>query len=238
MGIFTKKKKIKYPPGYLDATGYLKNILSGGTPDIPAREIEDLSAFQKLIVDQLGPMFENLMSSYGTARDELTKTVEGDYDPRTSDEYKGLREEAEWLGGKAKTSARQRANLGGMLQSGSAAGVEGQIDTQMNTGLLKILGSLFEKERERKYGAARELPGLDREVAGTAGQMADIADAERIIKQEQSDALYEAAMAEIMFPYTYMKGIASVLMGQQPIITGGGLTDLGFAAQTGASIFG
>lgn len=228
MGIFTKKTKRKDPYAGDKRTGlnFLTDLMKSGTPDIPTRQVEGLTATQQRIQAGVGERIGDLNANYGTAQSYLTDVISGQYDPRTSDFYKGLRQEAGDLKTEAATDIRQGANLGGMLQSTPRMAVEAESGRKIDRDLLTMLGGLYETERVRQGQAVSQLGTLDAQTAATAGNLQQIADLERQIEQERNDAVYNQAMQTITFPYQYQAQLANSLIGASaPYMTGGGPKD-------------
>jgi len=241
MGLFTKKTKIKDPLAAEKAQAgkYLAGLLEEGTPDIPTREVTGQTDTQRRIQAGVGEQYADVERSYDIGWDYLTDIIGGQYDPRTSDYYKGLRQEAADIKGEAMTDIRQSSELGGMLQSTPRMAVESETGRKIDRDLLTQLGGMYETERGRMGQAVEGLSRLDASRAAVTGNLQAIADLERQIEQERNNAVYTQAMETVMFPYQNMINVAnSIFGGSQPIVTGGGLTDLGFAASTAAGAAG
>jgi len=202
--------------------------LAGQTPTIPQQGVAELTPMQQLIQSQLGPMLDTINQSGREATDYYSDVLGGDYDPRTSPYYEGLRQESERLQGQGVTSLRQRAELGGMLQSSNAAGVEGQFVNQSNAAFLKELGGLYETERNRQGQAAEGIQRAGAQQVQNVAAVGGIADQQRVIEQAQQDALYQQLITQILFPYEHQAEWAAALMGMPGgvQVTGGGFTDL------------
>jgi hypothetical protein len=245
MSLFTKKTKIKDPYAGDKRKGldFLTGLMQGGTPDIPTRGIADLTDTQRRIQAGVGDQFSDLNENYGTARDYLTEVVGGGYDPRTSDYYKGLRQEGEDFKADARTDIRQSANLGGMLQSTPRMAVESEMTRKTDRDTLTRLGSMYETERGRMGQAAEGLGRLDANRVAMTSNLQAIADLERRIEQDRNDAVYNQAMQTITFPYQYQAQLANSLIGaSDPYMTGGGpkgwVTDTAGIMKLGAAAAG
>lgn len=219
------------------------NLLSMSPPDMPIRDVADLTPIQQLIMERLPELLESSAGSKALAKAELEKTLGGEYDPRTSPYYEGLRREAEILEREGLTDLRQSAELGGMFKSGGAGGrtgAEASFLSSSKSNLLKELGALYENERTRKAQAARDIQGIERAGIEDIAAIGSIAEAERSVEEQKNQAIYEAYMQQIMFPYTVMTNIATALLNvqNQAVLKGGGLTDLGWFTALGASMAG
>jgi hypothetical protein len=193
-----------------------------------------------MLIKELPGILEGTKKSAELAKGEMTKTLEGGYDPLTSPYYRGLREEAEREQRKGVTDIRQGAELGGMLKSTPRLGAEGTFLAASKSNLLKQLGLLYETERGRKSQAARDIQGVEGQQISDVAAIGGVAEAERAVEEQRNQALYAAAIQQIMFPYQTMSNIASALLNvkNQGVVTGGGMTDLGFLLSAGASAAG
>lgn len=241
MGLFTSKTKVKDPLAgqKAEAANWLLDLLKSGTPNIPIQQIAGLTDTQQAIQSGLKSQYANLNANYDTARGYYTDVINDQYDPRTSDYYQGLRQEAGDLKTEASNDVRQSANLGGMLQSTPRMAVESENRRKIDNQTLTLLGGMYETERNRKENAIGNLGQIDAQQAQSTGMLSQIADQERSIEQARNDALYNQALQTILFPYQYQAQLASAIFGaSQPVVTGGGMTDLGFLVSAGASLAG
>jgi hypothetical protein len=245
MSLFTKKEKRKDPYAGDKRRGldFLTGLMQSGTPDMPTRDIAGLTANQQRIQAGIGDQYDDMNVNYGTARDYLTNIISGGYDPRTSDFYKGLRQEGEDFKADAVTDVRQSANLGGMLQSTPRMAVEAETVRKTDRDTLTRLGGMYETERGRMGMAAEGIGRLDMNRIAMTGNLQAIADLERQIEQQRNDAVYNQAMETITFPYRYQAGLANSLIGaSDPYMTGGGpkgwVTDTAGIMKLGASAAG
>ena len=248
MGLFTKEKKAKIAPrpeeskaGGKWLTDFMKTWGSPGTKvDYPTRDVAGLSSLQQQMQQYLSRYLGKGTEGYNLAMGEARDTIKGNYDPRTSDYWRGFRQEAGDLKTEGVTNIRQRANLGGMLQSSPAQAVESEYGRKFDTALLKELGNLYETERGRKERAGVRAGELGQQQVGNLLSSASLANQPREIEQLRANALYESAIQELLHAYTYQANLASGMMSYNPgtWIKGGGLTDLGFAAATAAGAAG
>jgi hypothetical protein len=242
MGLFTEDTKIKPIPrteGSKEGEAYLQQLI-GQSINAPLQGTAGLTPVQMAIQQTLPLLLSRINQSGELATDEYKKTLSGDYDPRTSPYYEGLRQEADRLKTAGTTQLRQRAELGGMLQSTPAIAQEANFVNQADSLLLKELGRLTESERGRKMLAAEGVQGAESRNLANVAAVGGIAEAARSIEQQQADALYNQALMAILAPYQYQANIANSLMNykQDYYVAGGGLSDLGFLAQTGAQVGG
>lgn len=234
MGILTKKEKIKIAPRTEESKAggkYLMDTLGKGTPDIPVRNVADLSPIQQLIQEKLGGMLSNADESSALARKTYTDILNNNDDITQGKEYRGLKSEAERLKKKGITDVRHSANRKGMFGSSPQFAGEGDVSAQYDSNLLTLLGQMEEREKDRKTDAAGNIQRLDSQNISNAAAIGGIAKEGQENEQMKSDALYSAALQQVMFPYTTMSNIAAQLLNvnNQAFMTGGGLSDLGVA---------
>lgn len=244
MGLFSSSKKVKVVDPLAsqkkEAANYLLDLAKSGTPNLPTQGVANLTDTQRLVQSGLKSQYRNANDSYDSASNYYADVLNGSYDPRTSDFYKGLRQEADQLKTGEQTKIRQGASLGGMLQSTPRMGVESRARQDIDTQTLKMLGGLYENERSRMNEAATRLPLVERERVDTNANINAIADQERAIEQARNDALYNQALQTVLFPYQYQANVASSIFNGHvdTAMTGGGMTDLGFLLSAGASAAG
>ena len=242
MGIFTKDQEIeKIPQSEASRTGqkYLEKLLASD-PNVPTQGVAGLTPIQLLIQKMLPGYLDKVNQAGDLASGEYRDILSDKYDPRTSPYYEGFRQEAERLQTEGVTGLRQRAELGGMAKSSNAAVSEGSFINQSNSALLTELGRLLETERGRKLLAAEGIQGAESRRLGNVAAVGGIAEEARSIEQQRADALYNQALMQMMFPYQYQANIANSLLNYKPdyAVTGGGMTDWGFALNAGAQAAG
>lgn len=232
MGLFTEKEKIEtyQTPESRRAGGYMSSLM-GQELTAPGRQVAQLSPFQRSLMESAQASLPQMQQYYQTAGDVMMSTARGDYDPYTGQHYQNLREQGERAKTEAGTQARQRAEMGGALYSTPGAALESDARTGVESVLQNELGRLYESERQRQMGAAQALPGLAAQQTAQYGQMASLTDFQRQVEQQQYDAVYQQAMQQMMAPYQYNAALAQALYNPQTVVTGGGLTDLGFGMQ-------
>lgn len=136
--------------------GALERLKRSGTT-YPGQQIAGLSEFELQGLGTLGDYLESDMPTEGelfqAGKGELLKTLQGGYDPGESDYYKAFEKHKLRLLQEAKdrlaatTSARDKYFGGGRIAT------EGEMEEDVITDLGVFLGSLMERERERKLGA-------------------------------------------------------------------------------------
>lgn len=125
------------------------------------------------------PMTEH--EQYGL--NHMLGILQGNYDPRTSDFYQGMRTQALENLQNALTGTRQAAAAGGMLASTPRIGQEAQLQRQTANDLNTLLGGMYERERDR---IQQTLP-LYQQAAGT----------EREIAQKDLDMQYQEFVRQL-----------------------------------------
>jgi hypothetical protein len=242
MGLFTEDPKLEIiPQTKASKTGqdYLRTLLKT-QPTVPTQGIAELTPLQQMIQQMLPGYLDKVNQAGDLASGEYSDILSGEYDPRTSPYYEGLRQEAERLQAEGVTGLRQRAELGGMMKGSNAAVAEGSFINQSNSALLTELGRLLETERGRKLLAAEGIQGAESQRLRNVAAVGGIAEEARSIEQQRADALYNQALMQMLFPYQYQANIANSLLNykQDYAVTGGGMTDLGFGLSTAAQAAG
>ena len=213
----------------------------GGSTDYPQRQIAGLTDLQRADQGRLADYQSQGTEGYNLAMGQTRKTLAGDYDPRTSDYWKGFRQEADQVRGKTNEAIRRRAQAGGMLQSSPYANIEAQSNRELDSFMLRKLGELYENERGRMDTAANRAGNLGQQQFGNllAGQ--SMAEMPRLIEEMRNAAIYDEQIQELLHAYTYQANIAMNMMGYSPGVytqPGGpsGLTKLAGQAQAVSSI--
>lgn len=149
-------------------SGYLYNPLNRGTDGGITPSAGTSDYFARLGTgyggDFVAPQNEN--EKWGM--EQMRALIEGGYDPRNSDFYKGMREGAYENLDKSLTGTRQSAALGGMLGSTRRIDQEGQLQRQTANDLNTLLGGMYETERGRIQSMLpiyQEAAGVEREIA-------------------------------------------------------------------------
>ncbi|MDO8302761.1 MAG: hypothetical protein Q7T18_05940 [Sedimentisphaerales bacterium] len=236
------KAKPKLNPLYdFQKTGidFQTNLLNSGVPDIPAQQIVGMTDTEKQSQDLLKQVM-NGGGYFGTGMDEIMKIINGGYDPRTSDLYAGLRNEAGRVQGQGINTINRQSQLGwGNPARGSRTRAVGDYVDRSNNDLLTQLGGMYENERNRQQSLIPTLLGADSAKMGMVSQYGALP---RQLEQAQSDAQFKAMYEKLMFPYTTQLQIAKSLAGSGNGIwmNEGGPSDLttmlGYG-QAGANIY-
>lgn len=162
--------------------------LLGTTPDIPTRQISGMSDVERAGQGQLMDFV-----SGRAARD-----------PSTSPYYRSMQQASMAEENRGADIMRRRAQLGGGFRSSDAGRAEGLFRTEMANQRLGLLGQMLEQQWARDNPLARAM---------AASQYGGIS---RILEQQQQDAVLNALMQQIAFPYQTQAPIAQSLMGHQP----------------------
>ncbi|GAI31725.1 unnamed protein product, partial [marine sediment metagenome] len=209
-------------------------------PTIPLQQVAGMSGAEQTVQALLGKFLGTEATegeAYKLGMGELKKTLGGEfYDPRESDFWKGYRETSEMEQEKGVAAVRQRSQLGGGLYATPGQRTEAEYIKGMGAERTKMLGGLYEKERDRRtsgivsalgYAGFGEAGKLSRLKAGS-----EIGALPRLIKGEKYKAEYaqkygqeaadyqervqktEAEYAEKLFPYQYQAPVAQTLMPQ------------------------
>jgi len=208
-----------------DAMSGLENLAYGDIklPGVTGEESQLLNWGMGLIEKMVsGEMPE----AYTLGMNKIKNILGGEYDPTTSPYYEGLKEESARFEEKGAGDIRQRGQMGGMLYSEPAMGIESDFRGQIGTGLTKELGRLFESNINREASMIPSLLGYSQAktgmmgqalsgiggLSGLAGKSGDIARQERIgglsgLAGKSGDI----ARQETLLPYTVQAPIMEAL---------------------------
>jgi len=216
MGFFsTKKSKPKLMPLYdfqKTGTAYQTDLLNQGTPNIPTAPVVGMTGTEKAGQSLLSQV-ANGGGYYGTGMDKVMDIVNGNYDPRTSDYYKGLRAEAADLNSQGAAAINRRSQMGwGGPSRGTTTRAVGDFTRQTNNDLLTQLGGMYETERNRMQDLIPTLLNGDQGILQMISQYGSLP---RAIDQAKADAKYKQQYDTTMFPYTTLNQIAASLAGNQ-----------------------
>jgi hypothetical protein len=185
-------------PGVLPGTS--------GPNELQQMGIEGLEAFLKspLPMDtQVG----------GMAKDELEKTLGGEeYDPIAGPYYQAYRSAIERELGEAKDRLASRTSARDKFFGGGRIASEGELEETAMGDLEMVLGSLFERERERRLGAVPTAMGMLGEAerypvarAGAAFGAPDFEERGRVAEYNE----YMRQMNELGIPLDVALGLAT-----------------------------
>jgi len=219
-------------PGAGDPINFFKQLMEAGAPlqgTPKAQQVAGMTGneqtVQNLLAKYLGTSATD-DTAYKAGMGEIQKTLGGEfYDPRTSDFWSGFREQSEMEQAEGTEDIRRRGQLGGGLFSTGVAREETGYQAGKEAERTTMLGSLYEKERDRKSNAAGQALGYagyaekgktDRlQLGSTIGAIP------RDIQNQKYQAAFNAAQekaenkyAQDLFPYTAQSGIAKELMPQ------------------------
>ncbi len=197
--------------------GKLRNI-AGRTATFPTLQIPGMTDIERQAQGVLG----NLLSG-GTFQD-----------PSSSLLYQGLRRESEREEERGAGELRRFAQLGGMDRSSRAIGMEGEYRAGMADRRSTLLGSLYERERDRdnpytRLAAVSRYGGLPREIQG-----------------QRNQAEYQKMIQDLLFPYTTQAGLLQQMISNEqwynPTVSqsggGGMLGNIGMGAGIGTLVAG
>ena len=244
----TKDPELLNIPGAGKPIDFLKDLYSQNAPlqetpsamKIPLQGVAGLGANEQTVQNLLAKYLGTTATggeAFSAGLGEIKKTLGGEfYDPRTSDFWKGFRETSAMEQEQGVSDIRRRGQLGGGLFSTGVAGEEVKYQAGKESERTMMLGSLYEKERERKTTAVNQALGYaGLEEQGAANRInvgATVGAIPREIQDRQLQAAYnqkigqiqenkataqqtaENKYAEQLFTYTAQAGIAQNLMPQ------------------------
>lgn len=239
MGFFSKKKttttlepmKEKWQ---LEAGQNLANFANTNmtqNPFVPGQEYGRISYlmspsfYEQIGLDQLGQFQQQgKPAAFTAANEEMLKTLQGDYDPATSDYYQATRKNIEKERLKAIKDANNLMAKYGLNQSSYKTDRLSEINENTFDQVSTLLGTMAENERVRKLNAAP--------VAANIGNMENAMDLQKIQASQQFGSLprlleavgYEDFLRqqqERQFPYQVGQQVFStpIEYGQKSITT-------------------
>lgn len=157
-----------------------------------------LAPLERQGLEQFLPQFLNQPDVSGNtqdARNLLNKTVNGGFDPNTSDAYRAFRNESEYNRKRAINQSRAGMGARGKYFSSEAIREEGDINAQTSNALQTILAELSDKERTRSLQAVAPSLALEESIQNRPLQKAEAAttmgSTPRILEQADLEAVYQ-----------------------------------------------
>jgi hypothetical protein len=234
-------KEIPSKPEADEARKFLMDLMKGKL-QFPARTVPGMTDVEKKSQELLANYINRgLPAGVQTGIGELTKTVEGGYDPYTSKEYESFRTGSKLEEDEAVNAMRRYMGLVGMDASTPAIGREGKVRRGFTADRLGFLAGLYDKERNRQLGSAVPLIQTSTEAPirqVQAGQ--ELGKLPREIEERQEEAIWRALIETMLAPYNIQAPVAKNILDEprdlfvQPLMTssvGGGGSDLGNIAQ-------
>jgi hypothetical protein len=190
MGFFSGKdaelRTVPLTPYQKQAVYGMMDLLK--TPTLPQRQVAGMSSAEQASQGVLSSILSGASFQ----------------DPRSSDLYRGLRNESLTEETRGVDALRRRAQLGGMFNSGTSLAGEGQYRQGMANNRLSLLGGLYDQERARDNPYTRLAAG------------AQYGALPRQIEQAGMDTAYQNAMAPIEFQYGPLMQALQALFGMAP----------------------
>jgi len=192
----------------------LENLAYGELPTLPTLDLEGISGEESQLLNWGMGLIEKMMSgkmpeAYTLGMNKIKSVLGGEYDPTTSPYYEGLKQEASRFEEKGKGAIRQRGQMGGMLYSEPAMGIEADFSGQIGTGLTKELGRLYESNINRETSMIPQLLGYSGQKIGREGAalsgisgMAGLAGKGGDIRRQQDILNQQIGSQQLMLPYT------------------------------------
>lgn len=197
--------------------------LATTAPTLPTVSLPGTTGEEQQLLKQGMGLIQQLISgempeAFKIGMDKIKNILGGEYNPLTSPYYQGLKEEAARFEKKGVSDIRQRSQLGGMLYSEPAMGVEAEFRGILGTGLTKELGRLYEADVGRQAGMIPQLlgyAGLEQGRTGQAlagiGAMAPLAGKGGDIARQQEMLNWGVGTEQAMFPWTTQAPIQQFL---------------------------
>jgi len=206
------------------------------TKDVPLLSVAGMSGAEQTTQDLLKKFLASSATegeAYQLGIGELKKTLGGEfYDPKTSDFWKGYRETSLMEQEKGVADIRRRGQLGGGLYATPNQRTEADYLKGMGGQRTMMLGSLFERERDRRSaGVGQALGFAGFEEAGKVSRLqagSTIGALPRMIQQMRNQATFNQANDQVNADYLsailqtqVQTGAAQELMPQWHVDEGG-----------------
>jgi len=167
---------------------------------------------------------------------EISKTLSGDYDPTTSPYYQAVKAESANLLREHQSNIADISASKGRYHTGARVAEQSRAGTEITQALTTLLGSLAEKERERKLAAATTAQnmGIYEEQTPLRKTVAlqEFGGLERIIEQARNEAMYREWL-RVNQDYPLNIGQLAAGVQQAPLYAEKGYDPSGFAKMLG-----
>jgi hypothetical protein len=157
---------LEIPGAEGQSVDYLTNVLQNyeaPTQNIPLMQTAGLTGTEQIVQDMLKKYLATSPTeskAYQLGLGEIEKTLGGEfYDPKSSGFWEGFRELSEMEQEKGVANLRRRGQLGGGLYSEPSERAESEYIRGMGAERTKLLGSLYESERNRMTNAVAQALG-------------------------------------------------------------------------------
>jgi hypothetical protein len=236
MGLFTKKKKAKEPVEWAPARKELLKI--GKTrPTFGVQGTAGMSDTEQAA--------QNTLSNYAGGRSQEVQTALSSL--TEAGKYKSLTDVPEYaalldIGNKNIYDQLNRMGrslqLGGNASSGSGASILSDEVGRLNRDLLGSLAPYAAGEWERRFNAPLQAANIaTTDTQARLGAVKEYGALPRELEQLSLNAEYMSEYLNTIAPYQYQVPTLQAVGGiGNTQVTGGGLTDLGFAASVGGQV--
>ena len=244
--VFASQKKdpelLEIPGAEGLSVDYFANLMTATAPQlqvgaaqqIPLQQIAGLGVHEQTVQDLLGKYIGTPATDtegYKLGMDEIKKTLGGEfYDPKTSDFWKGFREQSAMEQEEGTEDIRRRGQLGGGLFATGVAREEVKYQAGKEAERTRMLGGLFEKERDRRTNAVGQALGYagfeEQGAANRIGLGSTVGAIPRQVENQRLQAIFNQAMGQSTADYAQQEK-RDMSKYQQEIMT--------LATQTGAA---
>jgi len=223
MGLFSGGSKTKFyrDPESLKGGTWLTQFMdswgpAGLSPNYPLMQVAGMTDTEQDVQNQLQGVARNGTEGYNLAMDQVRNTLQGQYDPRTSDLYRGFREEAQALKGQSNADIRRQAQKAGSLRSTPTASIQAENSRNYDSKMLQLLGQMYENERSRMQQAGQQAQTLGTDQVNTMIGTQALASVPRQIERQRYQAIYDKALQELLHPYQVQAQIAMGMYQSSP----------------------
>jgi hypothetical protein len=197
---------------------FMESLLGRSVPDFPVMDIPGMTDTQMQGQNQLSGYVNmaGMPQDYETGMSFYRDVLNGSYDPIRGSQYQGYRDASAMEEEAAVNRMQGRAQQMGMSMSSPAMIGEGMTRRGYSADRMNYLGNLQNQEQNRRMSAGNALmQGSDYASALPVRQAAaanQIGNLPREVQIQQNEALYNAIMQELLFPYESQSKLANALM--------------------------
>lgn len=169
----------------------------------------------------------------GLAKEEVRKTMQGEYDPTTSPYYQAVKAESARNLEDTLSGIKSEAAGGGRYWTGARLGEQREARTDVGNALNKLLGGMAETERARRLETApfaAQLGEYEQKLPlQQATALQQLGALPRSISQAQNEAIYNEWLRQQNYPIQ-MAQLAQGYATQQPTLAQAGYQPSAFSA--------
>lgn len=195
-------------------TKYLSDLLAKGTPTFSTESGVAKNEYTDQLKSQLSDYLSRSQpASVGLAEQELQNTLQGNYDPNTSQYYQGVRQQADINLQDTLNKYAQNQFLKGNLRSTASDTGQARILAENTANLNQILGNLALQERQNRLGAVNQALNMGQYQSGEAlnslNALQSVSDYLTQQQQKEKDFAYQEWLRQQQQPISIANMLAT-----------------------------